>query len=139
MQLITFMEYEHSHISSISLCKNLNIMIKVEYISLLVLNLVLAIFIGNTWLAILLNAPIIIYHFKRFELNIIMHCFVDILKKHMNWMPQNYTKKLKEEREKLFLRLCTTSSFSDFICSGLSFFCFLFGFLLNNLIALSNL
>ncbi|KAL0479024.1 hypothetical protein AKO1_007926 [Acrasis kona] len=64
--LITFMEYEHNHISSMTLCKNINIMIKVEYISHLVLNLVLLIFVKKTWLALLLNAPIILYHIKLF-------------------------------------------------------------------------
>jgi len=64
--LITFMEYENNHISSISLCKNVNIMLKIEYISHLLLSAVLLIFVQSTWVALLLNLPLLAYHLKRF-------------------------------------------------------------------------
>ncbi|EFC43193.1 predicted protein [Naegleria gruberi] len=47
-----------------SLCKNVNIMVKIEYITHVVLCFVLAIFYNNTYVALLLNAPVIIYHLK---------------------------------------------------------------------------
>lgn len=65
-KLITFLEYENNHISSISLCKNVNVMIAIEYISHLILNLVLLIFVRQTWVALLLNLPLLLFHLKRF-------------------------------------------------------------------------
>uniref|UniRef100_A0A7S1PH21 Uncharacterized protein n=1 Tax=Percolomonas cosmopolitus TaxID=63605 RepID=A0A7S1PH21_9EUKA len=64
--LITFMEYESNHISSISLCKNINMMTKIEYISHMILIAVLMIFFSETYVAIILNLPILIYHMKKF-------------------------------------------------------------------------
>ncbi|KAL9647784.1 hypothetical protein ABK040_001354 [Willaertia magna] len=62
--LISFLEYEHNQISSMSLCKNVNIMIKIEYITHILLFVILSVFFNSTYIALILNVPIIIYHIK---------------------------------------------------------------------------
>lgn len=60
------MEYESNHISSISLCKNINLMTKMEYLSHLILVAVLCVFLGETYVAVILNLPIVAYHVWRY-------------------------------------------------------------------------
>jgi hypothetical protein len=60
------LEYENHPISSMELCKNLNILKKVEYIAHALLFVVLLFFVSNTWLALLLNLPILVYHLYTF-------------------------------------------------------------------------
>jgi len=41
-------------------------MLKIEYISHIVLMLILAVFLPSTWVALVLNLPVFAYHLKRY-------------------------------------------------------------------------
>ena len=66
IKLISYLEYEQNRVSSMGLARNLNILIRIEYLSHALVQIILLLFIGDTYLAILFNLPIFLYHLKKY-------------------------------------------------------------------------
>mmetsp|Transcript_7199 Transcript_7199/g.10598 ORF Transcript_7199/g.10598 Transcript_7199/m.10598 type:complete len:140 (+) Transcript_7199:70-489(+) len=60
--LLIFFEFQDKTIQSIQFCDNINLMRKIELYSHIALQVVLVVFLKYTWLAILINAPLLGFH-----------------------------------------------------------------------------